>query len=272
MNLIIYFKKYSQFFVALIVFIFVGCGKSSNETSDGGVAGQQANRLNWSSIPSEFHPEIFEENFQTMNMNRIYVDMFGFKNDVEVTYSSTLAQGQGYLRIYSVFKDSGSRGSFSASTSGQNLLLNRYGTYQCSIKIQNGNITAVKGLCFVRLQVVLPVGTEIEVYNIKQLISRRFIPVEAEDFLKNFKDASFADGKKAVIADYIASYSGMSRVPQLTADQLGVVVDGFSFKEDMFDVLRKLHVYVLDRQNLAAMIEKEFSYFDRDEAKRICKL
>lgn len=266
------FKIYFKTLILLVVFLFMACGKNSNETSDGGVAGQQANRLNWSSIPSEFHPEIFEENFQTMNMNRIYIDMFGFKNDVEVTYSSTLAQGQGYLRIYSVFKESGSRGSFSSSTSGQNLLLNRYGTYQCSIKTENGKIVSVKGLCFVRMQVILPTGSEIEVYNIKQLISRRFIPIEAEDFLKNFRDASFADGKKAVIADYIASYSGMSRAPQLTADQLGVVIDGFSFKEDMFEVLRKLHVYIVDRQNLAAMIEKEFSYFDRDEAKRICKL
>ena len=90
--------------------------------------------------------------------------------------------------------------------------------------------------------------------------------------IKNFKDASFSDGKKAAIEDFISSYNGMSKAPQLTANQLGIVVNGFSFNEEKFDILRKLHIYVIDRQNLNAMIEKEVSYFDRDEARKICGL
>ena len=251
----------------------VACGNSStSEDKNGTVTEQQKRRINWGAIPSEYNPETFEENFQIGNSNRVFVDMFGFKDDVEVVYTDKLAQGQGYLKIYSVFKESGSRGSFNASTSGSNLMLNRYGTYQCSIKVENQNITNLKGLCFIRVQIFLPVGLEVEVYNIKQLITKRFIPIDSETFIKNFKDASFADGKKTAIEDYISSYSGMNKSPQLTSNQLGIVVDGFSWKEEQFEALRKLHIYVTDRENLGAMIDKEISYFDREEARRICGL
>lgn len=265
-------KIYLNVLVILVATSLMACGNSSNDDKKSGVTEQQKNRLNWESIPSTFNPQTFEENFQTNNMNRIYVDMFGFKDDVEIVYTDSLAQGQGYLKIYSVFKDSGSRGSFSTSTSGQSLQLNRYGTYQCSIKTENGSITQLKGLCFVRMQIYLPKGVEIEIYNLKQLISRRFIPVDSETFIKNIKDASFSEGKKAAIEDFISSYNGMNKSPQLTADQLGIVVSNFSFKDEKFDALRKLHIYVVDRQNLTAMIEKEINYFDRDEAKKICGL
>ena len=265
-------KSFKLIFL-LVTVVFAGCnGSKSDEKNGDSVTEQQKRRIDWASVPREFNPEVFEENFQTNNTNRIYIDMFGFKDDVEVVYTNTLAQGQGYLKIYSVFKDSGSKGSFSSTTNGESLMLNRYGTYQCSIKTENNKISALKGLCFVRLQVFLPAGSEIEIYNIKQLITKRFIPIDSETFLKNFKDASFKEGKMATINDYLSSYEGMTKAPQLTSNQLGIVIDGFSWKEEQFEALRKLHMYVSDRQNLGAMIDKEVSSFDREEAKRICGL
>lgn len=228
--------------------------------------------MNWEAISPEFNPEISEESFQATNINRVYVDMFGFKDDVEVIYSDALAQGQGYLKIYSVFKKSGSFGTFKSQVNGQNLDLKRYGSYECSIQSENGNITNLEGLCFVRMQILLPVGAQIEVYNVKQLISKRFIPISAEEFIRNFKDSSFSDGKNAAIADYLGSYNGMSVSPQLTSAQLGMVVHEFSWKEEKLNSLTQLQTYVVDRENLKAMIDKEFSYFDREEAKRICGL
>ena len=251
----------------------VACGNNeSKNDKNGNVAEQQKNRINIEAIPSQFNPEVFEEYFQTANTDRIFIDMFGFKNDVEVVYTDSLLQGQGYLKIYSVFKDSGSRGSFSSTNSGSSLILDRFGQYQCSIKTENSNITNLNGLCFIRLQIFLPANAEIEVYNLKQLITKRFIPIDAETFIKNFKDASFKEQKMATLNDFISSYNGMSKAPQLTSNQLGIVVDGFSWKEDQFEALRKLHTYVTDRENLRAMIDKEISTFDRDEARRICGL
>ena len=255
---------------ALIIAIFVtACGNSSKNTTDG-EQNQQKNRIEWEKIGSEFNPSTFEENFQTNNTNRIYIDMFSFKDDFEIVYTNTLATGQGYLKIYTVYKDGGSSGNFNTTVSEENLLLNRYGTYQCSIKTSNGSITQLKGLCFVRLQIYLPTGSEIEVYNIKQLISRRFIPIDYKTFIKNFKNVSFSDQKNAAIDEYLSSYAGLSKTPQLTPEQLGTVIDGFNWSKEKFEALRKLQAYVIDRQNLVRMIESEFSHFDIPEAKRIC--
>jgi hypothetical protein len=256
----------------MMTIIFLGCSKNSNDDSPNNVTEQRKNRLSWESIPSQYNPRIIEEQFNTNNINRIYMDMFSFKEDVEVIYLDSLAPGQGYLKIFSVLKESGSSGNFKETINGQNLQLNRYGTYQCSINIENRNITQLKGLCFVRLQIFLPTGSEIEVYNVKQLISKRFIPVDAETFIKNFKEARFSDGRKSVINDYISSYSGMNKSPQLLASQLGIVIHDCSFKEEKFEALRKLHIYITDRHNLNSMIEREIGYFEQDEAKSICGL
>jgi hypothetical protein len=265
-------KTFLSVILLAITSVFIACGNSSNDDKTSDASEQQKRRLNWDSVPSEFNPQTFEENFQTTNINRIFIDMFGFKDDVEVVYTDSLATGQGYLKIYSVLKDSGSRGSFDSSATGQKLQLNRYGSYQCSIKIENGSIAQLKGLCFVRLQIYLPTGSEIEVYNLKQLISRRFIPIDSDTFIDSIKAASFSNEKKSVIDDFISSYNGMNKSPQLTAAQLGIVVSNFNLSDEKFDVLRKLHGYIVDRQNLAAMIESKINYFDRDEARRICGL
>ena len=111
-------------FLTLSIFLSA-CGNSANNAADKSVTDQEKKRLNWSSIPSEFNPEIIEENFQTGPANRIYMDMFGFKDDVEVIYTDKLASGQGYLKLYTVLKESGSSGRLSTSVSGQNLELNR---------------------------------------------------------------------------------------------------------------------------------------------------
>ncbi len=263
----------SQFLILFVAIGLTACGNSSNDKANaGGPTKAEQNRLNWESIPSEFNPAVIEENFQIGNSNRIYTDMFGFKDDVEVVYDEHLAAGQGSLKLYRVLKESGSSGALSATTSGQSLLLSRNGTYSCSIKTENRNITQLKGLCFIRLQIFLPKGSEIEVYNVKELITRRFIPIDPETFIKNFKDASFEDGKKAAIDDFISSYAELNKTPQLLSAQMGIVVHGFPFSEKKFEALRRLNGYVTDRQNLNAMIESEFSFFDRPEAKRICGL
>ena len=254
----------------ILAMTLCSCGGSSSDSPANSRPNEQKNRVNWEAIPSEFNPDIITENFQIGNSNRIEMDMFSFSDDVEVVYLDTLAAGQGSLKIYTVLKESGSRGSFSVTNSANSLKLNRNGSYSCSIQIKNGAITQLKGLCFIRLQVFLPKGSEIEVYNLKKLITRRYNAIDTETFLKCFADASFKDEKNAVIDDYLASYQVTGKTPQLTASQLGAVISGFMIKEDKFAALKKLHSYASDRQNLKAMIEKEFSFFDQDEAKRIC--
>lgn len=264
--------------VSVLTIIFVvGCGGSSGGNGDNNTNNQlnkpaPANRVNWSTVPSEYSPRIEDVEFRTDSFEKINVDAFGFKDDAEVVYTNEVLAGSGYLRLYKVFKDSASWGSLQPRPNGTTLDLKNYGTYQCSIRITNGQIADLKGGCYVRLQVLLPIGSEIEVHNVGQLITKRFIPINTEDFLQQLDDAAWAADKFAVIENYLASYNGMTKRPSLTAQQLGVVVGEFSFKEEKIRALGRLHSVVSDRENLGKMIEDKFSYFERDEARRIVGL
>lgn len=259
--------SFSCFFILSLV--LGGCGKDSKKSTD---APANPGRLQWESIPSEFNPRVQDEKFSTADIQRIKMDIFDFKRDVEVVYSPDIPKDSGVLRLFSVFKDSASFGGLDVKAEEKNLHLKRYGTYQCAIKVVNGQITELKGGCYVRLQVFLPPGAEIEVYNVGTLISKRFIPVDVKTFLENIDQARQTEEKFTVIEEFLNSYNGTSKQPTLLAAELGQVIHKFNFAQEKFRALRRLHALVTDRDNLKTMIESEFSYFDREEARRIVGL
>ena len=256
---------------SLFVIMFISlsaCSKSSENNSN---VTSNPNRVNWESIPSEYNRRIEDINFSTVGIERIKVNVFGFDKDAEVVYSSDLAANTGVLKLY-IVSESGSSGDTRPRMDGKNLELSSSGRYECKIRTHNGNVVEVKGACYVRLQLILPVGSEVEVYNVEKLISRRFIPIDSDTFLKNYDRAVWEEQKFAAIEDYIESYSGISRSPSLSSQQLGYVVRGVMMSQSKFKVLARLHAYVFDRANLAKMIDDQFSYFDRPEARRIVGL
>lgn len=257
------------------VFLF-GCGGSStsagNKNNDGLNKPGPINRVNWSAVSSEHHPKVEDISFSTDGYERIYVDAFGFNDDVEVIYSNDTPAGHGNLRLFMVWAKHASWGNLSQTPNGKLLNIKNYGRYECSIKIQNGQISQLEGGCYVRLQVFLPIGSQIEVYNVGQLITKRFIPISSDEFLKQIDQATWADDKFVVIEDFLSSYNGTHKSPSLSAEQLGAVVREFVRSEEQFKALRKLHSIVSDRENLGKMIEDKFSYFDRPEARRIVGL
>lgn len=269
-----FFKTTSVLF--LTITILVGCGGSSGGNGDN--TNNQlnkpapANRVNWSAVPSEYNPKIEDTEFRTDGFEKIYVDMFGYDKDVEVVYSNDVPVGFGYLRLFKVWAKQASWGGLNQSANGKSFNLKNYGQYQCSIRVQNGQITQLEGGCYVRLQVFLPVGSEIEVYNVGKLITKRFIPINTEDFLEQIDRATWADDKFAVIENFLSSYSGTNKSPSLSSQQLGTVIGEFMRSEEKFKALRRLHSIVSDRENLGKMIEDKFGYFDREEARRIVGL
>ena len=257
--------------VAMVLWL-AACANNSDDKNGGGGGGPgpQGNRINWSSVPANFHPTTEDFAFRIENIEKISVNAFSFKDDAEVVYSDDVAPNTGYVRIFKVWNESVSWGNHSVRSSGKTVELQSSGVYQCQITVTNNQITKLKGGCYVRLQVVLPKAVEIEVYNLGQLISQRFIPIDAETFLENFDDASFDEEKFAAIEEYLNSYTGMAKKPNLTALQLGKVVGDFPFSDDKFKALERLHAVVSDRENLGAMIEEKFSRFDQPKARQIC--
>ncbi len=261
-------------FFTYIAAVLAGCGDSSGSNNENNPLNKPVpqNRVNWSAVPAEFNPQVEDITFGTAGYSSVRVDAFGFKSDAEVVYSSSIPAGLGYLRLYKVFKDSASWGRLESSPAGSVLNLTNYGQYQCSIRITNGQITQLKGGCYVRLQVLLPKGSEIEVYNVGQLISSRFVPISTSDFLQELDSARGATAKFAVIDNFLASYSGTSRAPSLAALELGIAIGEFSWKEEKYKALQRLHSFVRDQERLGEMINDRFSYFEREEARRIVGL
>lgn len=272
-------KTYINFGILfLLIAAITACGGSSG--SSGGNTGNEAankpqpkNRVNWSAVPSEFNPRVEDVEFRTNGFEKINVDAFGFKDDVEVVYSNEVQAGYGYLRLFKVWKEQASWGDLRPRPNGTTLDLKNYGSYQCSIRVTNGQIVDLKGGCYVRVQVFMPQGAEVEVYNVGQLITKRFIPISTRDFLEQLDDATWADDKFAVIENFLASYNWASdKLPSITANQLGIVVSEFSWKEEKFKALERLYRIVSDRENLGKMIEDRFSHFDREDARKIVGL
>ncbi len=259
----------------------VGCnikltaGKSgSDDKKDGGGAPQKPARVDWQSIPAEFHPSIDESEVEYSASETKYIDLnqFGFDKDVEVVYSNALKSGHATLKIYKVWADVAQWPALYVRQSSETLEIKSSGTYQCSISIKNNRVESVKGGCYLRIQLVLPEGAEIEVSNVGVLITKRFFAMSNEVLLQKMRRASFDKDKHAAIEEFLGTYSSVGKTPSLLSEELGNVLDQFAWAKEKLKALRSLHAYVTDRQNLGAMIDKEFGHFEREEARGIVGL
>jgi len=257
----------------LSVLVLSACGKNSDDKGGPGGGGKPApaNRVNWAAVPADFNPRVSDVQFRTENAEKVEVDLFGFKSDVEVVYVDMPAN-TGMLRAYSVYKNSASFGDLRVQASGKSVDLTNFGSYSCSIKIVNGQITALDGGCYVRLQIFMPLGSKVEVYNVGELLTNRFVPLSTDSFLEQLRRATWSEQKFAVINEFIGSYANSGRGPQLSSDQLRTVLGRFIRSEEKLKVLGQLHTTVTDRHNLAAVLDREFMFRERDEARRITGL
>lgn len=252
--------------IFIAIFGLTACGNSSSNNPDGGNDGA----VQWEKIPATYNPNLETIETQLFNVQKINMNLFGFRQDVQLQFSNELSQNQLVVQLYTVSKDA--RTSLSGVDSrveGDTLQLRKYGNYECSIKTSNGEVTQLKGACYIRVVLTLPAQSEIEVYNVGNLISKRYFAMDNSTFLKELDRASFDKEKLEVIDSYLASYQAIGRTPQLSVAEIGTAIGEFSFADKKFIVLTKLHSFVLDRENLRKMIDEKFSYFDRAEAYKI---
>lgn len=261
--------------VAMISFLILalGCGGSSTSNTEGdGGRVTPTNRVEWDRIPEEFNPKIDENRMEIEGFEKIALNIFGFESDVEVIYSKDIPAGKAHLKIYKVWKKQASWGSVVVRPNGRTLEVNGSGNHQCSIRVSNGQISELEGGCFIRIQLLLPVEARVEVYNLGKILTRRFFVMDTETFLKELSKASWDKDKYSVIENYLASYKNLNQQPSMTSAQLGTVIGQFIKTEDKYKVLEQLHLFVSDRSQLAKMIDSKFTYFEREEARRIVGL
>ncbi len=262
-----------MFRALVLVLLFTAACSSSKVEKNGGRPSKPvpAQRVNWASVPSEFNPRVEDIDFRTDGAERIELDVFGFNKDVEVVYAD-MPVGTAKLRLFTVYKESATWGSLNPRSNGKTVNLTSYGSYSCSIRIVNGAITQLKGGCYVRLQLFLPNGAQVEAYNVGQLLTQRFIPMSNEELLKNVDRASWAEQKLAAINEYLQTYARLRRSPSLATTELKDLLWDIMASSDKLKALSLLHMHISDRANLTALLDREFSFRDREEARRITGL
>lgn len=253
--------------------LFSGCGDKSN---NGGAAippGKPVpvNRVDFKSIPSEYNPSVTEVEFATDGIERIDVNMLNNENDLDVVYADIPAN-TGRIRVYKVWKKEATFGDVQTRTRDNGVVIENYGRYACSITVTNSQITALEGGCYLQMQVILPAGARIEVYFVDRLMSQRFFPMSTAVFLQNIRRVFRVEEKFAAIEEFLATYVGMSSAPSLSTEQLQTVFREFFRGEEKLKVLSRLHTAVSDRDKLPALLDREFMFRERDEARRITGL
>lgn len=259
--------------LSLTLTILLACSDSGNDSKkDGDRVSQDS--VNWDSIPAEFSPREERIDIELRGSEKVQIDLFGFQKDVRLQYSKDMPQNSMSLQLFTVRKDAKTYlGGANSAYNDRTLRIYNQGSYQCSMLTTNRRITGLEGACYVRVIVTLPAGAEIEVYNVGQLLSRRFFAMSVQDLLKGLEEAwSSRDKKMAIIASFLESYRIVGKRAQMTANDLGQVIGNFSFAADKIEALEKLHAAVYDRENLYQMIEDKFAYLDRERARQIVGL
>jgi hypothetical protein len=261
----------SVFFLSVLTACGANVHIGNGKGDDTGTQPQtNPDRLNWAAVSSEFNPEVVDTSFRTDGIAKIDLHLFEFERDGSVIYSNAIPANTGLLKVYRVWKKSASWGRLlQTTTNDRRLKLEDEGEYMCSIRIQNGAITALEGGCYVRVELYLPIGSTIEAYNGEKLLTQRFIPVTNEEFLKSIDNAMRPEEKFAVLNDYLDSYTAIRSRASLTATQAGQAIGQFVWADDKFKALGLLNSTISDRENIGKMIDDKFSYFDREKARQI---
>lgn len=259
--------------IFVLAFGLLGCSGEANKSKQDDLNNPQAqSRVVWDRVPQEFNPRVEDVQFQINQIEKLNVDIFGFDRDFEIVYSRSLTPGQGFLRLFRVWSESATWGDLTPRKNGKILELRANGTYNCNINIRNGQITSLKGGCYVRAQIYLPVDAKIEVYNVGQLKSKKFFPLTNSEFFTLMKQAFNKREKFDAIEDFLNSYVGTEKQATLSSKELTEVIRDFNANKDRLEVLRQLHRTVADREALRSVVDSEFGFFDREEALKIITL
>lgn len=252
-----------------IVFAFTAVGCSSSSDTDNVTVPALKNRVKWTSIPAEYNPQISELTLNTVNVETIRMNIMGFAADVEAVYSDKVTAGQAILRTYKVSKNAATWAAINSSLNNKVLNVGSYGDYACKIRTENGKITELDGGCYVRLQIVLPLNAEIEVYNLNQLISTYTRLKSVSELIQSLKETTWVGDKRFLLNDFLESYQKAGKKPSFSADEVGMVVHQFDLTKDKLNILRRLKDFIADPQNLRAMIDREYPEHARGEARII---
>lgn len=251
-----------------LVLSFVGCGpeKMTVKSFD-----HQTNTILWENVPAEFHPEVSQNDVNIVDIQRIHLNIPGAMDKVEVIYSSTLPADTGVIKIYSINGDAKTTPSVRRGRVG-NIIQMSDATNTCELKAENGQITDLKGYCYARIEIILRENTPVEVYSGLRILTAHYFAKPLSELLNRLAAVHTDSERVEQVADFAASYQETGTRAQLRTSDLTTILRKFESVPPKMQTLRLLHIYISDRKQLESMIENEFEYFDRAEARKIVGL
>lgn len=257
------------FFLALVMTL-VACGGSG--LNSGGGASGKAHSINWSGIPAEYHPTAHVTKFAPTDKETVTLALGQGIDGTDVVYDAKLAANEVHIITYLVSRAAAPAADLSLKPNDKDLIV-QDGLGNCEISARNGQITALKGTCVLWREVVISPTSALEIYNSAgQRLSRRVRGTSFKTLLSQLKQAFTDNDRTSAVLEFIQSHSDLKQVPTLTSEDLGQILHSYAFDDGKFATLRRLHGYTANRSELEAMIDKEFSYFQRNTAREIVGL
>lgn len=249
----------------------LGCAENVNLSGnqDAGGPSKQSNEVDWNKIPERYNPSTEDYRFVVTDVKRLFVSPIGFGIPIKLIYSESTKNPNGYLRLYKVWAKSAKWGYFDSDYESGKISITRYGEYSCSISVENGEISALEGGCYLKVEIYLPLNSKVEVYSSGNRISDQFYAMTAEELIDVLDDRINDSGRTLAVDDFVASNKKFNEQRSITSRQLGTVLNKFISIDSKLDSLSKMHGFISDRNNLSSMIDSEFSYSDRPKARKI---
>lgn len=236
-------------------------------------------QVNVTNIPKKYNPKVQVFEFDTNGIKSLKISLPGRldNKNFSLKYDKKNKDGRAVVKVYTAEFESKTsvNGLRMVNDDSESLSINMGGnySYSCSIKIVNKKINKLEGACFIKVEVVMPANSKVEIYNNGSLISKMFYAQKIETLFKNLKQASFDDNKTEYIDAFLDSYKATKNTLEITAEELGLIIGTYSFDRHKIDVLKKLHKFVIDRENLKNLIDSVFTFnSEKKEAYKIVGL
>ncbi|UYL07804.1 DUF4476 domain-containing protein [Bdellovibrio sp. SKB1291214] len=253
---------------SLLVCAMTACGPENKNLKE---YDHDSNTILWENVSADYNPQVSQNDMDVKDVQKIIVNVPSAADKVNVIYSATLPADTAIIKVYTISKDS-------LTSSGlrrgrvNNIIEMSDRTQSCNLKAAEGRIKYLKGYCYARIDVHLREGAAIEVYSGSRIITNHFQTISLVELMSRMHESQDDTSRLQNVADFAASYSETSQRASIYTSDLTAILRQFQATAPKLQTLRLLHIYVTDRDQLENMIETEFEYFDRAEARRIVGL
>jgi hypothetical protein len=255
-------------FGSLVVCALAACGPDNKNLKE---YDHGSNTILWENVSADYNPQVSQNDMDVKDVEKIVVNVPSAADKVNVIYSATLPADTSVIKVYTISKDSVTSSGLRRGRLNNTIEMSDR-TQSCNLKAEEGRIKYLKGYCYARIDVYLREGSQVEVYSGSKIITDHFHTISLVELMNRMQESSDDAARLENVADFASSYTETSQRAQIYTSDLTAILRKFQATAPKMQVLRLLHTYVTDRNQLENMIETEFEYFDRAEARKIVGL